>query len=132
MYNPLSPLNIDALQQQLDVLKQQQSNNHYNIGGGIPSSPNIQEMVQKSVQEELQKILNTQQPSTPVEQPKPPVSELEQKINEFAASVLNPEQLKWLSDPVIASHIPIFFKSTKGKEAMSFLVEEYKTYVDGK
>jgi hypothetical protein len=134
MYNPPT-LNLDSLQQQLDILKQHQSMPLQPPYGNYPPQQppvNYQEIIQKTVQDEIQKLLNTQvkpQEQTPVA---PPMSELEKQINDFAASVLTPDQMKWLSDPVIASHIPIFFKSVKGKEAIAFLVDEYKTYVDGK
>lgn len=140
--------NLDALQQQLDILKQQQaasaalqqspSNQFFpNQQPAAPQNINYQEIIQKTVQEELSKLLTTQIPALnqPVPQPvapATPTSALEKQINDFAVTVLSPEQLSWISNPAVVSCAPMFFKTTKGKDALQLLVEEFKSYVEGK
>ena len=138
--------NLDALQQQLDILKQQQAASAAlqqqpqffpNQQPAQPQNINYQEIIQKTVQDELAKLLTTQIPALnqPVPQPvapTTPTSALEKQINDFAVTVLSPEQLSWISNPAVVSCAPMFFKTTKGKDALQLLVEEFKSYVEGK
>ena len=136
MYTNYLP-QIEAVQRELDRIKTYQPPAPTQTVQSVV--PNFQEMVQQAVQAEINKLL----PSKPVEQPaveqptQPQVSQstdpramMIDEVNKFAQSVLEPEQIKWLSDPTIISGIPLFFKSEKGKQAVQLLFSEYQDYVN--
>ena len=54
------------------------------------------------------------------------INDLKKQINDLASSVLAPEDLKFLTDPEILKGVPLFLKSSRGKEAMSLLMGEYR------
>jgi hypothetical protein len=132
MYNQLQP-QLAALQQQLDILRTQTTQpTNYNQ----TTEQSIQALVNKTVQAALQPYLpQTQQ--TVAESDKvahntqlTPHQQLLSTIGDFLTQILPPEQVKFLSDPVIVQGVPMFLKSTKGKEAVSMLVDEYQSYVN--
>jgi hypothetical protein len=141
-YNTLPQL--EAVQLELDKIKSYQLANQNAIANTVP---NFQEMVQQAVQAEIKKLIPTQdavtqqqqmlqeiqsgqvvQPAQPgITDPK---AALVNEIDKFAQSILQPEQVKWLSDPTILSGVPLFFKSEKGKQAIQLLFSEYQDYVN--
>lgn len=123
MYTSMAQL--DNLQNQIALLKQQQQ-----LSPLPTQSLSIQEQIQQAVQQELAKYIPQAKPAEP-EVPLTPQQLMEKEINELANSVLTKEQVTWISDPVVFKGIPLFLKSKRGKEAISLLLEEYKTYVDG-
>lgn len=122
---------LDLLQNQLNLLKQQQMT-QYSVNN-VPNSASIESMVQKAIQEEFAKLLPQPQITPQVQQQTTPVpmqtSTIEQEINKLAAEIVSPDQLQWLSKPEIFNGIPLFLKTKKGKEAVNMLIEEYKTHL---
>jgi hypothetical protein len=51
-------------------------------------------------------------------------------INDLASAILSPEDLQFISNPEIIKGMPLFLKSSKGKEAMALIVSEFKKYVE--
>lgn len=127
-------------QQQFDMI-QTQLNNLKNLQTAVPQYnvpqntqqpiPNFEDQVQRIVQRELSKYI-PDVPAPVQEIPLDPRQQLEKQINDLASSVLSPEDLKFLTDPEILKGVPLFLKSSRGKEAMSLLMGEYRNYVDGK
>lgn len=127
-------------QQQFDMI-QTQLNNLKNLQTAVPQYnvpqntqqpiPNFEDQVQRIVQRELSKYI-PDVPAPVQEIPLDPRQQLEKQINDLASSVLAPEDLKFLTDPEILKGVPLFLKSSRGKEAMSLLMSEYRNYVDGK
>lgn len=127
-------------QQQFDMI-QTQLNNLKNLQTAVPQYnvpqntqqpiPNFEDQVQRIVQRELSKYI-PDVPAPVQEIPLDPRQQLEKQINDLASSVLAPEDLKFLTDPEILKGVPLFLKSSRGKEAMSLLMGEYRNYVDGK
>jgi hypothetical protein len=129
-YNTLPQL--EAVQRELDRIKSYQFANQNAITNTVP---NFQEMVQQAVQAEIKKLLPTQEAlPQPSQDAQPdlndPKAVLINEIDKFAQSVLQPDQVKWLSDPTILSGVPLFFKSEKGKQAVQLLFSEYQDYVN--
>jgi hypothetical protein len=122
MYNQ-SFSHLDALQAQISALKQQ----HPNLNA-VPPPASLEDQIQRAVRAELAKYIPEASPPVPLD----PRAQLEKEINDLAASVLSPEDLKWLGDPVILKGVPLFLKSTRGKDAFSLLLSEYRGYVEGK
>lgn len=132
MYNPQNQ--FDMIQAQLNNLKSLQSNiPQYNQPNNPPAPlpPTYEEQIQRIVQKELSKYI-PDVPAPVQEIPLDPRQQLEKQINDLASSVLAPEDLKFLTDPEILKGVPLFLKSSRGKEAMSLLMGEYRNYVDGK
>jgi hypothetical protein len=130
MYNQQQ---FDMIQTQLNNLKNlQTAAPQYNVPQyNQPTIPNFEDQVQKIVQRELSKYI-PDVPAPVQETPLDPRQQLEKQINDLASSVLAPEDLKFLTDPEILKGVPLFLKSSRGKEAMSLLMGEYRNYVDGK
>lgn len=87
--------------------------------------------IQQMVHNEILKLFPAQQPE-PV---KPPLTEYQQmmkEINDLASAVLTPEDLQFLNSPDMIKCVPVFLKSTRGKEAMALLMTEYRSYIEGK
>lgn len=141
-YNTLPQL--EAVQRELDRIKTYQFANQNAVANAVP---NFQEMVQQAVQAEIKKLLPNQDAVTQQQQQlqeiqsgqavqpaqpnlNDPKTVLINEIDKFAQSVLQPEQVKWLSDPTILSGVPLFFKSEKGKQAIQLLFSEYQDYVN--
>jgi hypothetical protein len=122
MYNQTLS-HLDALQAQIAALKQQHPSSN-----SIPPAVNLEEQIQRAVRTELAKYIPEATPPVPLD----PRAQLEKEINDLAASVLSPEDLKWLGDPVILKGVPLFLKSTRGKDAFTLLLSEYRGYVEGK
>ena len=124
MYNNQSLGHLDALQAQILALKQQ-----YPSINQVPQPVSLEEQIQQAVRTELAKYIpEASPPPTPLD----PRAQLEKEINDLASSVLDPEDLKWLCDPVVLKGVPLFLKSTRGKEAFALMMNEYRGYVDGK
>ena len=130
MYNQQQ---FDMIQTQLNNLKNLQTAvPQYNVPQyNQPTIPNFEDQVQRIVQKELSKYI-PDVPAPVQETPLDPRQQLEKQINDLASSVLAPEDLKFLTDPEILKGVPLFLKSSRGKEAMSLLMGEYRNYVDGK
>lgn len=131
MYNQQQ---FDMIQTQLNNLKNlQTAAPQYNqpYAPNTPLPPTYEEQIQKIVQRELSKYI-PDVPAPVQETPLDPRQQLEKQINDLASSVLAPEDLKFLTDPEILKGVPLFLKSSRGKEAMSLLMSEYRNYVDGK
>jgi hypothetical protein len=132
MYNPQNQ--FDMIQAQLNNLKSLQSNiPQYNQPNNSPAPlpPTYEEQIQRIVQKELSKYI-PDVPAPVQEVPLDPRQQLEKQINDLASSVLAPEDLKFLTDPEILKGVPLFLKSSRGKEAISLLMGEYRNYVEGK
>lgn len=134
MYTNYLP-QIEAVQRELDRIKSYQNQPATNPVQSVV--PNFQEMVQQAVQAEINKLLPPKPVEQPVEQPAQQAAQptdpraiMIGEVNKFAQSVLEPEQIKWLSDPTIMGGLPLFFKSEKGKQAVQLLFTEYQDYVN--
>lgn len=130
MYNnPPLAAQIEAAQQQLNTLKQTALQQYATPTYQQPVLQQPQD-IQQLVRNEINSYLNQLQQQVQPIQPPTPTNPLEAKINEFASSILSPEQIKWINDPTIISTLPVFFKSEKGKQAIQLVYEEFKAYVN--
>jgi hypothetical protein len=114
-----------------------------NPAAGILPNDNqsqITDLIVKTLQNEIPKQLAALGITPPSIETEPaPINSMEQlqttietKINQFASQVLNKEQFEWLTDPQIFASIPLFLKTQKGKDAIGLLVDDYKSYIEGK
>jgi hypothetical protein len=123
---------INNLENQLVILKQQlvQTSPYQSQQSLLPTD--LDSLIQKTIQDEIKKLIPvqpTQQVSESIPTPVTPATTMEQEINKLVAEILSPEQLTWISKPEIFNGIPLFLKTTKGREAISFLIDEYKTHL---
>jgi hypothetical protein len=126
---------INNLENQLVILKQQLSQASPYQTPQVSQSllpSDLDSLIQKTIQDEIKKLIPVQ-PTPQVSEPSPtpvtPATTMEQEINKLVAELLSPEQLTWISKPEIFNGIPLFLKTTKGREAISFLIDEYKTHL---
>jgi hypothetical protein len=88
-----------------------------------------EQQIQQMVQKELSKYL----PEVKVQEPEKPLTENQRMIkdiNDLASAILTPEDLQFISNPEIIKGMPLFLKSSKGREAMALLVSEFRKYVE--
>lgn len=124
MYNPNIDATISSIQSLLNNLK---TVAQPTTSPSLSYPSNIQDMIDSAVAKSLENIRKQEQPAL-AHMPDP--NSLESKINQFAETLLTPDQIKWLSDPTIISGLPLFLKSDKGKAAIGLLFSEYQDYVN--
>ena len=132
MYNQQSPLSVaqlDAAQSQIDNLRR----SLLNPTPTYPQYPNynqpvdIQTQIRNEVNAYLGQLQGTPTPTQPSPEPQHPLTT---ELDNFLTSMFSEEQISWLKDPVIINTLPVFFKSDRGKSAVSLIFEEFKSYIN--
>jgi hypothetical protein len=116
-------------QQQLDALKRQADLLNLQIQQLAQATPQYQPTYQQPAPV-VPPTQTAPQPTQVVPVQQDLHTQLMTQINNFAASILTADQVKWLSDPTIMGGLPLFLKSEKGKQAVQLLFEEYASYVN--
>jgi hypothetical protein len=133
MYNNLYQSQIETLQAQIDRMKSigptinqplnQSSNMSFN-------DEQIKNLVRQEISAMFPQVNQTEQEIKPVQLT--PHEQMIKEINDLATAVLAPEDLTFLNSPDMIKCVPVFLKSTRGKEAVALLMNEYKSYIEGK
>ena len=114
---------IDTLQSQINRLQNLNTTQHQ-----PPLSQ--EEQIRNLIKQELNTLLPGQ-----IQEPLTPLSEHQQmlkQIDDLAQAVLTPDDIQFLNSPDMIKCFPVFLKSNKGKEAATLLIQEYRTFVEGK
>ncbi len=124
---------IDTLQAQIDRIRgltQHQS-------APLPITPtqynNDMEQIRNLVRQEMNSMFPQNIPAQEIQQtPLSPQEQLMKDINDLASSILSPDDLKFMNNPDMVKCVPVFLKTERGKQAVSLLMEEYRSYIEGK
>ena len=132
--NNLYQPQIDNLNSQIQRLEQlkQQSNNFIPNNQPIPQQVSQEDMIRNLIRQELNQFIPT---NTKIETPVQPLTEYQQmlkQVDELANAVLSQDDIKFLNSPDMIKCFPVFLKSNKGKEAAALMLQEYRSYIEGK